>query len=100
MGPLPGLEVARHPDKQKLVERYGMLVAAIRKPISDDEARVLVRLFGPDDCFGIEEALVRIIETAPGWPLWDTLSDADNEWIQMLRERLANAGIHPPRTSQ
>src|SRR5437660_3664431 len=93
MGPLPSSEIGMLPDQRKRIERYGLLIASIRKPVTDAEARVLVGLFGPDDCFEMAETLVHLIESAPGWPLWDCLENADNEWIQMLRQRLENAGI-------
>ena len=37
--------------------------------------------------FGLAWSLLHAIETAPGWPLMDVLSNADNEWIERLRER-------------
>jgi hypothetical protein len=59
--------------------------------VSNDDARVLVRLFGPDDCFGLAWTLVHLIETAPNWPLEDCLVVTENEWIKVLKQRLANA---------
>jgi hypothetical protein len=94
MGPLPSSEIGMLPDQRKRIERYGLLIASIRRPVTDEEARVLVGLFGPDDCFEMAETLVHLIESAPGWPLWDCLENTDNEWIQTLRQRLENAGIH------
>jgi hypothetical protein len=96
MGPLPSSEVALRPDQRKKIERYGLLIASIRKPVTDEEARILASLFGPDDCFEMEETLVHLVESAPGWPLWDCLGDTCNEWIQRLRRRLENAGISSP----
>jgi hypothetical protein len=93
MGPLPSCEVAMQPDHFEIVRRYTLLIGSIRKPVTDEEARVLAGLFGPDDCFGLEETLVHLIETAPGWPLWDCLEDTSNEWIQTLKQRLENAGF-------
>lgn len=97
MGPLPSYAVAMQPDQLAKLERYTRLIASIQKPVTDEEARVLVRLFGPDDCFELEKSLVHLIESAPGWPIWDCLEDAHNEWIQTLRQRLDNAGISPPQ---
>lgn len=96
MGPLPSYKIAMQPDQLEKLERYGLLIVSIRMPVTDEEARVLVRLFGPDDCFEMERTLVHLIESAPGWPLWDCLEDTSNEWIQTLRQRLENAGISPP----
>ena len=86
VGPLPG---STKPDITKL-EKIESLLTQVKQPISDDEARVLVRLFGPDDCFGLAWTLLHIIEKAPGWPLFDALDVEDNEWIDLLRLRSEN----------
>ena len=96
MGPLPSYKTAMQPDQLAKLERYTRLIVSIQKPVTDDEARVLAGLFGPDDCFELEETLVHLIESAPGWPMWDCLEDTSNEWIQTLRRRLQNAGITSP----
>ena len=96
MGPLPSCQVAMQTDLRDKIERYGKLIVSIRQPVTDEEARVLARLFGPDDCFELANSLVHIVESAPGWPLRDCLEDTSNEWIQTLRRRLENAGISPP----
>jgi hypothetical protein len=85
MGPLPGNDVAAE-DVLRL-ENYQRLLESIEKPVTDEEARVLVRLFGPDDCFGLAWALVHLVESAPGWPLLDEVPEAENEWLHLLRER-------------
>jgi hypothetical protein len=84
------------PDQLERLERYSQLIVSIGKPVTDEEARVLASLFGPDDCFELEETLIHLVESAPGWPLWDCLEDTSNEWIQRLRRRLENAGISSP----
>ena len=62
-------------------------MAQVNQPISDDDARALVKLFGPDDSFGLAWTLLHLIENAPGWPLDDALSESGNEWIDRLRTR-------------
>jgi hypothetical protein len=99
MGPLPSYKIAMQPEQLEKLERYTLLIASIQKPVTDQEARVLASLFGPDDCFELEETLVHLVESAPGWPLWDCLQDTSNEWIQTLRRRLENAGISSPSDS-
>jgi hypothetical protein len=96
MGPLPSCEVALRPDQKERIERYGLLIVSIHKPVTDEEERVLATLFGPDDCFEMEQQLVHLIESAPGWPLWDCLEDTNNEWIQWLIRRLENGGFVRP----
>lgn len=84
LGPLPSWKIAVREDQRELLERYELFVTSIPKPVTDEEARILVGLFGPDDCFGLEWSLVGLVETAPGWPLADCLENTDNEWIQGL----------------
>ncbi len=86
IGPLPS---SVNPDVVK-VEMIQTLLTRIEQPISDDDARALVNLFGPDDCFGLAWTLLHIIETAPGWPLNDVLGSAGNEWIDRLKQRARN----------
>jgi hypothetical protein len=62
----------------------------IEQPISDDDARALVKLFGPDDSFGLAWTLLHLIETAPGWPLEDVLDESGNEWVDRLKQRAKN----------
>ena len=87
LGPLSSSEDA----DVALVEKFQTLIDSIRKPVTDDEARVLVRSFGPDDCYGLVWPLVSLVESAPGWPLADCLENIDNEWIRMLKQRVRNA---------
>jgi hypothetical protein len=85
LGPLPS---SIDPDVAKL-ETIQNLLGKVTQPISDEDARALVRLFGPDDCFGLAWTLLHLIETAPGWPLADCLTNTGNEWVRRLRERAA-----------
>lgn len=89
MGPLPEATVNSDPH---LIDRYAESVQRITRPITDEEACALVKIFGPDDCFGVAETLVHLIETAPGWPIADCLRDTSNEWVRDLRARAERAG--------
>ena len=92
LGPLPSYNsVLADPNGEALVNRYGNLIASIEPPVTDAEARVLVGIFGPDECFEVEWRLVHLIETAPNWPLSDCLMDSGNEWIALLKQRVENA---------
>lgn len=86
LGSFPSSE---NPDLVRL-EKIQVLLAEIEKPISDDDARALVTLFGPDDCYGLAWTLLHIVETAPGWPLCDVLAGSENEWIERLKSRCSN----------
>ena len=76
----------------ELMKKYDKLYRAITKPVTDEEARVLVKLFGHDGCFGLASSLMHLIETAPGWPLEDCLRAQDNEWIVEMRNRCIRGG--------
>jgi len=89
LGPLPESDAAQAAQ----LNRYEELLKRIVRPVTDEEARVLVRLFGPDDCYGLAWTLVHLFESAPGWPLTDCLVNTESEWIQHLR----NAGGNKAR---
>jgi hypothetical protein len=67
LGALPAEDVAEQQD----LEHRERLVRAITRPVTDDEARALLAVFGPDDCYGLAWTVLHLIETAPGWPLED-----------------------------
>ena len=83
LGPLPDCETVQ----EEQLTTYESLISSIVPPVSDAEASSLVRLFGPDECYGLAWALLHLIETAPGWPLHDCLKDDRNEWTERLRLR-------------
>lgn len=83
LGPLPS---SANADVSKL-ELFQSILASVDQPISDDDARALISLFGSDDCYGLCWTLLHIVETAPGWPIHDLLVSAENKWIDRLRER-------------
>ena len=94
LGPLPDEEA-----EEELIKRYEEPLLRITEPVTDEEARALVGLFGPDDCYGLAWTLLHLIETAPNWALEECLQDDGNEWIRWLRQRVENArefGIVPP----
>jgi hypothetical protein len=88
LGPLPSEEAATVAQLQRIEELY----RAIAKPVSDEEARVLIELFGPDGCFGITSSFIHLIETAPGWPLKECFQHMNNEWKVELRARAIRSG--------
>lgn len=85
MGPLPSSAEAAE-DIVRL-EEYGRLLDGLEKPASDEEARLLLRLFGPDECFGLVWSLVHLVESAPGWPEID-MPSVRTEWHDFLEQRV------------
>ena len=100
LGPLPSEDEAT----EEQVLHYQELLTSLTRPATDQEARVLVTLFGPDECFELAWTLLHLIESAPGWPLPDFLADTDaNEWHVRLRRRAAphqppSEELHDPDT--
>lgn len=78
-------------DPQNILE-IEKLYRSISRPVTDDEASVLVSLLGNDGCFGLAYSFVHLIETAPGWPIRSCLEDMSNEWIRELVARAQRAG--------
>ena len=91
LGPLPSEDSA----DIDLLKKYEGLYRAVTRPVTNEEARILVKLFGPDGCFGAALALMHLIETAPGWPLEERLRNQDNEWVIELRNRCIRSGLIP-----
>jgi len=83
LGPLP----ASSAPVEKIAEHETHL-AKIQRPVTDEEARLLLVCFGPDDCFGGAWTLLHLIESAPGGcPLKEPPAPDENEWIKRIWER-------------
>ena len=76
-----------------VVERHDQALKTIARPVSDDEARALVKVFGPDDCFGLAWSLLHLIETAPSWPIKNAIADANPLWAEELKDRCVRGGV-------
>lgn len=88
LGPLPS-EGDVSVDRVEIIEKE---LRAVTKPVSNEEARALVKLFGADSCYGLAWSMLHLIETAPDWPLVDCLSNLKNEWVASLRDRAIRGG--------
>lgn len=88
LGPLP----AERGALPEIIARHQAALQSISRPVSDEEARAMVPLFGQDSCFGLAWSLLHLIETSPNWPLADVLSNCNNEWVARLRERAIAGG--------
>ena len=73
-------------------------IDALSRPLSAADIRALLLLLpkGGDTASELNWTILHAIEASPAWPLWDTLRDDESKWVQILRRRLANAGIQPP----
>jgi hypothetical protein len=90
-GPFPHSDSATEGD----VDGRSALLDSIPSPLTDEEAAALVRLFGPDDYFGLAFSLRRLVESAEGWPIWEAIQ-GESPWIRDLRQRAINSGFIPP----
>lgn len=90
LGPLPAAPNA----SAEGLRTYETLLHGITRPITDEEARTLVLLFGPDDCFGLAWTLLHLVESAPGWPLHECLTGTGT-WTETLRGRAWRGGKLP-----
>lgn len=91
MGRLPSEDEA---DTEQ-VRQYELEYRGITRPITDEEAIALLGLFGEDGCFGLASSLMHLIETAPGWPIKDSLTDTGNPWVLELKNRAIRGGVLP-----
>lgn len=87
LGPFPASEDVT----MEIIQSQESLLNSIARPVTDEEALQLIKLFGPDDYYGMAWTLVHLIESSPNWPLTDCLTGDSNEWIEHLKKRFANA---------
>jgi hypothetical protein len=84
MGPLPD----EHSATEEQVDRLSDAIDKIARPVTPEEALLLISAFGPDDCFGVAWSLLHLIETAPGASANTAEPPADaNEWVRRLWAR-------------
>ena len=90
LGPFPPETVA----SLEYLREAEDLVLSIKKPVTDEEARALISLFGPaDSCYGLAWSVLHLIESAPGWPMTACLENPKNEWVVSLRDRAVRGGL-------
>jgi hypothetical protein len=80
----------------EVIKAQEELLRNIGSPVTDDEARALIKLFGPDDYYGGAWMVLHLVESAPNWPLMDCLSNDTNEWVVRLKERSARTNDSTP----
>lgn len=83
LGPLPDESA-----EEDQLATHQTLLCKIAPPVSDEEAALLLELFGPDDCYGLAWTLLHLIESASGGlPLTAEPSNGDTQWLHLLWER-------------
>ncbi|MEV0742006.1 hypothetical protein AB0I51_40090 [Streptomyces sp. NPDC050549] len=81
-GPLPDWDASEEEN-----DRRDRQLVAIPKPVTAEEALVLVSCFGPDDCYGVAWTLLHLIETGPNPVLTARPAHDATEWHQRLYDR-------------
>lgn len=83
LGPLPDSNAS----EETIALHQGRL-ERIKRPVTDEEAALLINMFGPDDCYGLAWSLLHLIESAPGGsPIRSEPSSSANEWLRRLWDR-------------
>ncbi len=77
------------------VESRQRLLEGVTGPLTDEEARALISILGDDDYYGLSWAVVHLVESAPGWPIWGCLG-GESTWTSHLRKAAENAGYKNP----
>lgn len=73
---------------EAVIARHQACLGKIKRPVSHEEAALLIGLFGPDECYGLAWTLLHLIESAPGGaPLASEPGDDANEWLRRLWAR-------------
>src|SRR5438034_11814492 len=89
------LELGKFPASKsavpEIIREQQALLLALEPPLTDDEAKRLIQIFGNDDYYGLAWTLLHLIETAPNWPIEECLLSRENEWIDRLHKRVQRA---------
>lgn len=63
------------------IAAHQIALSKIKRPVTDSEAKQLLKCFGPDDCFGLAWTLLHLIESAPsGIPIKSEPAEFENDW--------------------
>jgi hypothetical protein len=90
LGPLPS-EQDESPDADDRLEEAQRRLHAITKPVTDDEAALLMECFGEDNCFGLSWTLLHLIESAPHRVAVAEPPPNGNPWIARLWRNYQNS---------
>ncbi len=81
MGPIPDSDSAT----EEQLDRLGAAIDKITRPVTREEAALLLTVFGPDECYGLAWTLLHLIETAPGGaPITEEPGPDANEWVRRM----------------
>jgi len=89
LGPLPS--ESDDATSEEHLQQLQDALERISRPVTDEEAELLLGVFGDDGCFGLAWALLHLIETAPHTPVHSAPPDSANEWIRDIWARAQRA---------
>ena len=84
--------------EQSKMDQAVALLDSLSHPLTPDDIAALVSLLPADgdDACGLNWTILHSVEASPHWPVWDLLNEHGNEWIDIFRIRLKNAGVLGP----
>ena len=82
LGPLPNEASPVDAFDPLFIER----LKKIARPVSMEEASLLLQSFGPDDSFGLAWSLLQLVETAPDCPVTEPPPASANQWVRRIWE--------------
>ncbi|MEU2596385.1 hypothetical protein ABZ678_11070 [Streptomyces hirsutus] len=88
--PLPSEEDDSE-EGDEAFEEMTQALHAIEKPVTNEEAALLIECFGDDECFGLAWTLLHLVESAPLPPVTSQPSGDSNVWISRLWTRYENS---------
>jgi len=84
-------EVDNNESDDAVFDEMTEALHAIVPPVTDEEAAILVKSFGPDNCFGLAWTLVHLIESSPNSVITTEPPADANPWVKTLWQRYRNS---------
>ncbi|MBB5872536.1 hypothetical protein F4553_005970 [Allocatelliglobosispora scoriae] len=90
LGPLPS-ELDNSEGSDEALEEIEEALHAIGKPVTNEEAHVLLASFGEDNCFGLAWTLLHLVESSPDSAVTEEPQPGENMWMFRLWKRYRNS---------
>lgn len=90
LGPFTS-ELDNSEDGDEAFDEMERALHAIEKPVTDEEARLLLGSFGEDNCFGLAWTLLHLIESAPSPVVTSEPPEGASPWITRMWLRYNNS---------
>jgi len=90
LGPLTS-ELDNSEDGDEAFGEMEHALHSIEKPVTDEEARLLLGSFGEDNSFGLAWSLLHLVESAPTPPVTSEPPPGSNPWLERMWVRYRNS---------